>query len=71
MELHYILESVLSITVLTLKIIKTFESNPSFISLFFFFFLVFTKYNTIYKLVFGVVFVFVFELEPENRYFKS
>lgn len=71
MELHYILESVLSITVLTLKIIKTFESNPSFISLFFFFFLAFTKYNTIYKLVFGVVFVFVFELEPENRYFKS
>lgn len=70
MELHYILESVLSITVLTLKIIKTFESNPSFISLFFFF-LAFTKYNTIYKLVFGVVFVFVFELEPENRYFKS
>lgn len=70
MELHYILESVLSITVLTLKIIKTFESNPSFISLFFFF-LAFTKYNTIYKLVFGVVFVFVFELETENRYCKS
>ena len=71
MELHYILESVLSLTVLTLKIIKTFEFNPSFISPTPFFFLAFTKYNTIYKLVFGVVFVFVFELETENRYFRN